>query len=214
MKNKQAFQQQIADLLSRNGDNQVVMGLTGGSGSGKTTISEIIKRKLSDFHVNIVHLDQFFYPVDEMPKYFSKYLGKSQPNFNRPEAINFQSMVAFCSTLPKFDLHIFDGHFALYNPLMRALMDVKCFITIDIHEMLDRRTIRNLKNSYGGDEANIRNYNMECVVPMYQQYILPCKEHADVIIPNSSVDIAERDQIIEMLCTSIAEKFKDGCEIM
>jgi uridine kinase len=210
MKEMQTLQRKFSQLLSRIRDHQIVMGITGGSGSGKSTIAEIVKRKLSELQVNIVHLDQFFIPVDEMPKYFSKYHGNYQPNFNRPEAINFQSMIAFCNVLENADLHILDGHFALYDPQMRELMDVKCFVSIDIDEMLKRRTIRNLKNSYGGSETNIRHYNKECVVPMYEEYILPCQEYADILISNSNTDIAERNLVIEALCASISKKINDG----
>jgi uridine kinase len=148
----------------------------------------------------------------EMPPYFSKYLGKDQPNFNHPEAIDFQRMLAFCRALDGNDLQILEGHFALYSGKLRELMDIKCFITIDLDEMLERRTIRNLKNHYGGNEANIRHYNMECVVPMYKEYILPCQDYADILIPNSSTDTAARDLVIEVLCASITAKLKEKPE--
>lgn len=213
MKNHPALQPKISQLLARSRDRQIVMGLAGGSGSGKSTIAAIIQRKLAAFSVNIVHLDQFFFPVAEMPRYFSPYLGKDQPNFNQPEAIDFQRMLAFCRALEGFDLQILEGHFALYSRKMRELMDVKCFITIDLDEMLERRTLRNLKNRYGGSEAHIRHYNAECVVPMYREHILPCLEYADILIPNSSTDIVARDRVIEVLCASITEKLKEKSEL-
>ena len=208
MESEPDIQQKIDSLLSRSNNQRFVLGITGGSGCGKSTISETIKSKLSGFRVNIVHLDTFFLPVDEMPKYFSKYLGKEQPNFNRPDSINFPSMIEFCRNLDDFDLHILEGHFALYKSEMRELMDLKCFITIDIQEMLERRTIRNLKANYGGDEENIHHYNQECILPMYKKYILPCRDYADILIPNSSNQLGERDLIIETLCTSISANFK------
>jgi len=209
MKNQSVLQHKISQLLARSRDHQIVMGLTGGSGSGKSTIAAIIKHILTDFSVNIVHLDQFFFPVAEMPPYFSSYLGKDQPNFNHPEAIDFQRMLTFCHALEGFDLQILEGHFALYSRKMRELMDIKCFITINLEEMLARRTIRNLKDHYGGNEANIRYYNMECVAPMYREHILPCQDYADILIPNSSTDTVARDLVIEVLCASITEKLKE-----
>lgn len=181
----------------------VVIGISGGSGSGKSTVAKSIESKISTIDVVSICLDRFFVPVDEIPKYYSHYLGKEQPNFNRPESLDFVGMIEFCRGLSGFDLVILEGHFALYRQGMRDLMDIKCFITIDIEEMLHRRTVRNVAENYGGGKENILNYNRECVLPMYDEYILPTKAFADVLIPNSSADTCERDGILESLCQRI-----------
>ena len=98
---------------------------------------------------------------------------------------------------------IFDGHFALSYAETRALMDIKCFVAIDIEEMLERRTTRNLAAGYGGDRENILAYNRECVVPRHEQFIQPTQRHADILIPNSLSDTPERDALIGMLCRKI-----------
>jgi uridine kinase len=92
---------------------------------------------------------------------------------------------------------------------MRDLMDIKCFITIAVQEMLERRTVRNLAANYGGDRDNILNYNKECVLPMYNEYILPTKQYADVLIPNSSTDTRERDTNVELLCLAILQSVRN-----
>ena len=153
--------------------------------------------------MEVVHLDKFFFPVADMPTYYSDYLGKDQPNYNSPDAMDFASMVEYCAKVTDYDIVILEGHFALYKQEMRDLMDIKCFIEIDEEEMLERRTVRNLRNNYGGDEANIRHYNRECVLPMYRKHILPTRNYADIIIPNSKNEMTKRDVIIECLCEEL-----------
>jgi uridine kinase len=200
----------VQSLFSKKTKNdQIVLGIAGGSGCGKSTIAKAIVKRLNEIRVHHVGLDRFFLPVDEMPKYYSHYLGQEQPNFNRPESLDFASMIDFCRQISGFDLVILEGHFALYRQEMRDLMDIKCFVTIALQEMLERRTRRNLAANYGGDRDNILNYNRECVVPMYHEYILPTKQYADVLIPNSNTDTRERDATVELLCLAIQQFVHD-----
>ena len=200
------IESKIQSLLckKRHGD-QIVLGIAGGSGCGKSTISKAIASKLgaSSIQVKCIGLDRFFLPINEMPKYYSHYLDKKEPNFNRPDSIDFDSMIDFCRNLTEFDFVILEGHFALYRQEIRDLMDIKCFIAIDVEEMLSRRTVRNLEANYGGDKENILNYNKECVLPMYNEHILPTKKYADLLIPNSTSDANEKEIIIELLCKKI-----------
>jgi uridine kinase len=91
----------------------------------------------------------------------------------------------------------------LCYPEMRQLLDIICFVDAGIEAMLERRTERNLAANYGGDRDTILHYNRECVVPGYERYILPSRQHADVIIPNGSSATAERDALIQALCHRI-----------
>ncbi len=183
--------------------SQIVLGLSGGSGSGKSTIAKAVASRLSHLEIERICLDRFFFPVDELPRYYSHYLGREQPNFNRPDSLDFDRMIDFCQNISGFDLVILEGHFALYRQEMREMMDIKCFVTIDVQEMLERRTRRNLAAHYGGDEDNILHYNQECVLPMYNKYILGTSRYADLLIPNSSGDVEARDALVEGLCREI-----------
>lgn len=194
----------IHSLLYQNEKNdQMIVGIAGGSGSGKTTVAKAIENRLNKLKVEYVCLDRFFLPIDEMPTYYSRYLDKAQPNFNRPDSIDSSSMIDYCRKIAGFNVVILDGHFALYWKEMRDLMHLKCFITAEVEEMLERRTIRNLKANYGGDRDNILNYNRECVLPMYNSHIYPTMKYADILIPNSGSDNRERDSIIDVLCREL-----------
>ena len=93
-------------------------------------------------------------------------------------------MASFCKNLSGKRVYLLDGHFSLYFPLIRNLLDVKCFVDSGIREMLARRTRRNLKADYGGSRDDIIHYNEECVEPNYRRFLLPTKKYADIIIPN------------------------------
>jgi uridine kinase len=190
-------------LSSRKSSTCLRIGIAGGSGSGKSTVCDLILQGLRPCIPYVISLDSFFKPVDQLPKYYSNYHHNFQPDFNTPDSLMVERMVAHCKEVASPGVVIFDGHFALYYPEMRQLMDIKCFIDCDITEMLKRRTERNLANDYGGGAEEIFHYNQECVVPEYYRYILPTRTNADIVIPNDTASIAERDAIIYALCVRV-----------
>jgi len=86
-------------------------------------------------------------------------------------------------------------------------MDIKCFVAVDVAEMLERRTARNLAAGYGGDRENILAYNRECVVPRHEQFIQPTQAFADFVISNNRSDVLERDALIAVLCRRIRSQY-------
>ena len=183
--------------------SQIIIGLAGGSGSGKSTVAHKIKAGLPGRKVEVIALDRFFKPEDEMPKYWSAYHGCARPHYNHPDSLKVDEMVAFCQQISGFDVALLDGHFCLYYPAMRRLMDVKCFVDVDLDEMLERRTARNLAEGYGGGAEVIWNYNRECVGPEYIRYLLPTRGYADIVIPNQRNKAAEQDDILRAICEVI-----------
>lgn len=198
------IQQTLADLLRNKAPaDPVRIGIAGGSGSGKTTVAECIKAGLRSCSVEIIGLDRFFKPETELPRYWSAYHQQERPDFNRPDSLRVNDMLAFCASLSGFNVILFDGHFALYYPQMRELMDIKCFVEIDLAEMLERRTQRNLVAGYGGSAEEIWHYNRECVVPQYIRHLLPTRTYADIVIPNNRTSASEQDTIIHSICETV-----------
>jgi uridine kinase len=183
--------------------SQIIIGIAGGSGSGKSTVAEKIKAGLPGLAVERVALDRFFKPEDEMPRYWSDYHHCERPHYNHPDSLKVDEMVAFCEQISGFDVVLLDGHFCLYYPAMRRLMDVKCFVDVDLDEMLERRMLRNLADGYGGSAEVIWHYNQECVGPEYVRYLLPTRAYADIVIPNQASLAPERDAILRALCEAI-----------
>ncbi len=188
---------------SRRIPGQVTLGIGGGSGSGKSTVAARIATCLEPLQVDVIGLDRFFKPADELPRYHSVHDGENHADYNRPDSLRVEEMVAACSEPADADVVIFDGHMVLCYPQMRELLDISCFVDADVAQMLERRTARNLAANYGGSLETIQHYNRECVVPGYERYILPSRQHADVIIPNTSDTTAARDAAIQTLCNRI-----------
>ena len=179
------------------------IGLGGGSGSGKSTVAALIREHLLPLTTEVITLDRFFKPAEQLPRYHSTYLGSPQPDYNAPDSLMVPEMVAHCRQYPEADVHLLDGHFSLHYPELRALMDLRIFVATDLEEMLERRTARNLAAGYGGSHQHILAYNRECVVPGYLGYIEPSRRFADLEIANDQTHTAERDTLIAALCASI-----------
>jgi uridine kinase len=190
-------------MKGKSAADRIIIGIAGGSGSGKSTISDLIRTRLHPHPVEVIGLDRFFKPIADMPAYWSSYHGTNRPDFNRPDSLMADEMISFCRSVSGRGVALLEGHFALYYPELRQLMDVKCFVEAGIEEMLKRRTERNLANNYGGGAEEIFHYNRECVAPAYQRHILPTRAYADIVIPNDPASGAERDAIIDALCARI-----------
>jgi uridine kinase len=186
---------------------QFTLGIGGGSGSGKSTIAAAIAAQLRPLQVEIIGLDRFFKPADELPRYHSAHDGEDHADYNRPDSLRTQMMVAECGKPSAADVVILDGHMVLCYPEIRQLLDLKCFVDAQIEEMLTRRTARNLAAKYGGSADTILHYNRECVVPGYERYILPSRQHADILIPNTDASRVQRDEVVKDVCARI----RRGC---
>lgn len=182
---------------------QVTVGLAGGSGSGKSTVAADLVDALQPLAVQVIGLDRFFKPSEELPTYYSLHHGEGRPDYNRPDSLNEVEMIRVCSVPAEADVVILDGHLSLFYDGLRALMDVKCFVEASIEEMLTRRTQRNLAADYGGGLDTILHYNRECVVPGYERYILPSKVHAGIIISNDTQQT--RGAGVQQVCQSIRQ---------
>lgn len=186
------------------------LGIGGGSGSGKSTIAALIRERLLPLTTEVITLDRFFKPADQLPTYYSAHLGSHQPDYNAPDSLMVAEMVAHCRQYPAADVYLLDGHFSLHYPELRALMDLRLFVAADLEEMLERRTARNLAAGYGGSREHILAYNRECVVPGYLGYIEPSRRFADFEIPNNQTDTAERVALVATLCTRIRLALEPG----
>ncbi|MGI9597575.1 MAG: uridine kinase family protein [Acidimicrobiales bacterium] len=186
-----------------------VIGIGGGSGSGKSTVAELVARSLEPRSVSIVHLDRFFKPPDEMPTYHSTLHNGPRPDFNHPRSFDLTEMLTMCRSPTGDQVVIMEGILALHFDELRALMDLRCYVTIEIDEMLRRRTARNLAAGYGGTANEIDFYNRDCVQPQHLRFNRPSADHAEVLIPNDGPPSAERERAILEICRRVRARSPD-----
>ncbi|MCP4225553.1 MAG: hypothetical protein GY773_19630 [Actinomycetia bacterium] len=153
----------------------------------------------------IINLDRFFLEPAAMPTYYSAHHGEWRPNFNHPDSVERHEMIGCCGAAVASEVVIIDGILALYYEELRSLMHLRCYVTIELDEMLARRTQRNLAAGYGGSAEDIAWYNRECVVPQHHQFNAPTRRFADLLVPNDTHATQDRDRIIEEVCISISQ---------
>ena len=185
-------------------DKPYVIGVAGGSASGKTTVSNNIFEELNKQSLRgyIISIDDFYISVNNEEK---KDIGNI--NFDDPKRIDFskleKTLISIINrkttTSPIYDFKtctcvgekeldcnsidfvIIEGLFCLYDEKIRNILDVSIFIEISDEVRLKRRILRDIEER-GAEKDNLIQYYNKYVKPSYNEYILPTKEYAGKII--------------------------------
>lgn len=178
-----------------------VVGVAGGSASGKTTIINMIQEYFGEDIVVISH-DSYYKAHDNMD-----YEERSKLNYDHPDSLDTDRMVEDVHALIKgrevdipvydFSLHnrvketqhvvpkkviILEGILVLENKSLRDLMDVKIYVDTDADERLIRRIKRDMAERARSIDSILEQY-VATVKPMQEEFVEPSKRYADVIIP-------------------------------
>lgn len=178
-----------------------IVGIAGGSASGKTTIVNRIKSTFGDDIVVISH-DSYYKAHNDL-----SYDERSRLNYDHPEAFDSELMLSDIKKLrdgqeidvPVYDytvhnrsdqtIHvkpkkviIIEGILILYEKALRDLMDIKVFVDTDADERLIRRITRDISERGRSVDSVLHQYQ-ETVKPMHEQFVEPTKKYADIIIP-------------------------------
>ena len=184
-----------------------IVGIAGGTASGKTTIVRRIKEKFGDDIVVINH-DSYYKAHDDL-----SYEDRSRLNYDHPASFDTDLMIADVKKLknneaidmPVYDytIHnradaivhvvpkkviIIEGILILENKELRDLMDIKVFVDTDADERLMRRIRRDMVERARSIESILTQYS-ETVKPMHEQFVEPSKKYADIIIPRGGENL-------------------------
>ncbi len=201
-----------------------LIGIAGGSGSGKTTFAKKVLKGINGLDSTLLHMDSYY--LNEQPKV--NYTSSGKPNFDHPNAFDWDLLRVHLAELKKgnsikcpiYDFKqsarteefervgpcrvvLFEGIFALYDQAIREMLDIKCFLHVDSDIRFTRRLHRDVKERGRSLESVISQY-YDTVRPMYQKYLDPQRQYADFTV-GEETDVASlilSARIKEMLNTS------------
>tara|TARA_B110000503_G_scaffold60187_1_gene95730 strand:+ start:725 stop:1330 length:606 start_codon:yes stop_codon:yes gene_type:complete len=181
----------------------LVIGIAGGTGSGKTTVVNQIINELPEDEVCVISQDSYYKATDNV-----SYEERIKINFDHPRAIDFDLLETHISDLKSgkiiqqpiysFKTHnrtkdsiethprkvvIIEGILIFNSKKLLDLFDIKIFVHADADERLIRRVRRDIKER-GRDIDEVLDRYKDTLKPMHQQFIEPTKKFADIIIPN------------------------------
>lgn len=183
----------------------LMIGIGGGTASGKSTLAAAIAQRLEPLAVEVIGQDRFFKPAADLPPYVSPTRQEPWPDYNRPDSFHTEEMFAHCRSLGGMDVVILEGILVLYYPELRELMDVKCYVAADADERIVRRIRRNLKAGMKLDE--ICDYYLDSVRSQHDRFNAPTEKQADLVVPGGMADAQVREEMVEVLCRAIGRRF-------
>lgn len=185
-----------------------IIGIAGGTGSGKTTVVRKIVEALPPHHVVVVPLDSYYNDTTHMTEEERHAI-----NFDHPDAFDWKLLVKHMNDLRngiaveqptysyikcnrlKETLHIeprpviiIEGIMTLLNKKLRDMMDLKLFVDTDSDERLIRNIQRDVLERGRTVDMVIDRY-LDVLKPMHEQFIEPTKKYADIIIPQGGENL-------------------------
>lgn len=202
----------------------IIIGIAGGTGSGKTTVVNKIVEALPEGSVAVIPQDSYYNDQSNLPLEVRK-----QTNFDHPNAFDWplfshqieelkaghaieQPTYSYitCTRLsetvhvePK-DVIIVEGIMSLYDKTLRDQMDLKIFVDAGADERLLRVIVRDMAERGHPLEMLISKYR-NVLKPMHDEFIEPTKQYADIIIPNGG----NNEQAIQMLSRFILGQLRE-----
>ncbi len=192
----------------------ITVGISGGTGSGKTTLAQKIVAELGSENVVLIHQDSYYRNLNEIP------IGcRDQVNFDHPDAVDLDLMYQHLKALragDAIDLPVYDfvthtrkpgsirieplpvviveGILILHDPRILSLLEVKIYVECDPDLRFIRRLERDMRERGRTMESVVAQY-LSTVRPMHLQYVLPSKSRADLIVPEGGLNTVAVDVI-------------------
>ena len=193
----------------------MIIGIAGGTGSGKTTLTLRLKERFGD-DVSILYHDNYYKSHSDMP-----YEARTKLNYDHPDAFDTQRMIADLEALrrgeaiqsPTYDYTIHDraretvevrptkvvvveGILIFENRTLRDLMDIKIFVDTDADVRILRRITRDVKERGRSLDSVVTQY-LTTVKPMHEQFVEPSKRFADIVVLEGGHNVVALDMIIQ-----------------
>lgn len=192
----------------------ILIGVAGGTGSGKTTVTRAVKERFGTAEVVLLEQDFYYKAADDLA-----FEERARINYDHPDAFDTDLLIAHVRKLiagepidkPLYDyvahtrrsetvrvypshVIILEGILVLENPGLRDLMDIKIFVDTDPDVRIIRRLRRDIRERGRTFDAVIGQY-LNTVRPMHLQFCEPSKRYADIIIPEGGQNRVALDML-------------------
>ena len=209
----------------------VIIGVAGGTGSGKTTVASRILERVGTEHITYIAHDAYYRDLGHLPQRL-----RAQVNFDHPDALETELLVEHLKQLrqghpveiPIYDftshtrtdetrrvetasIVIVEGILVFVEPDLRRLFDVKIYIDTDADVRFIRRLRRDLEERGRSVESVCEQY-LSTVRPMHLEFVEPSKRYADVIIPEGGFNEVAIEMVAARITGMLAEEFETESE--
>jgi uridine kinase len=202
----------------------IIIGVAGGTGSGKTTVAFAILEKVGWNRIALIQHDSYYYDASNLP-----LEERARLNFDHPDALETPLLVEHLKMLragqpvqiPTYDFRshtrltetrlvnpepviLVEGILIFAEPALRELFDVKIFVDADADIRFMRRLERDLKERGRSLDSVIDQY-MTTVRPMHLEFVEPSKRYAHVIIPEGGHNTVALDMVVARVQTLLGK---------
>ena len=196
--------------------NTIIIGIAGGTGSGKTTLTERLRDHFGQNEVSVINHDSYYKRHDELP-----YAERCKLNYDHPDSFDTELMVQHLQALRRgeavevpvynYAIHnrsdqtitvrpapviIVEGILIFASPELCELMDLKVFVDTDADVRILRRIVRDVKARGRTLDSVVTQY-LTTVKPMHEQFVEPSKRKADLIVPEGGRNEVALDMLIK-----------------
>ncbi|MGH7623133.1 MAG: uridine kinase [Gemmatimonadaceae bacterium] len=201
----------------------LIVGIAGGSGSGKTTVARKVAERLTDVTVASVSMDAYYRNMTQLT-----LEERRQLNWDHPDVVDMQLLgdhlealasgesirrpvydyvehlrSARTELVESADVVVVDGILLFWDARVREMCDLKIFVDVEADIRLIRRIRRDMRVR-GRQLQDILDQYMHTVRPMHEEFVEPSKQYADVIVPHGGYN----DVAIEMIAAKIQERVR------
>lgn len=186
----------------------IIIGIAGGTGSGKSTFTNRLRDRFGD-NITVIYHDNYYKRHDDIP-----FEERKKLNYDHPDALETDLLIEHIKRLrngesiecPVYDytvhnrsdktvridprkIILIEGILLLADPRLRSLLDIKIYVEADADERILRRILRDVKER-GRDIDNIVEQYLTTVNPMHYLYVEPTRATADIVINSGMNDVA------------------------
>lgn len=206
----------------------MAIGIAGGTGSGKTTITRLLRERFGE-DISVIYYDNYYKAHNDMT-----YEERAKINYDCPDAFDTELFIEDVKKLkrgedvlcPVYDYTVhnrsdqtelvksapvilLEGILLLSDPRIRDLLDIKIYVDTDADVRILRRILRDVRERERSLESVIEQY-LTTVKPMHEMYVEPSKRYANIIIPEGGHNLVAVNMLTERINAHIKEAKAEG----